>query len=284
MYEGNHYLHLWKPNQPQTRLVTDSPDKDSYLSDFIWVSSQWEFQIDDHGHFSFSRYRGYILVDKVNDLIDDTTAKLKRLKEEAEGESTGSNGSSSSSSSNSWDIDLRAVSEEEDEGDEGDNLGYNSEEEVDMAPKHRVLEKKGHRGRAFETDHRSYSCSSQSGKELAEEDSEGFRGRLIMMGAQLHRRRMPFMLVTSSDHPTWNAPALPVVPLDPPAVYSPILLIDLNEEGYANQLVEEEESDNVVVALTDELTGGKGVGPWELKAWKPRGKICLKSSLFEYFS
>ncbi|GFS30012.1 hypothetical protein Acr_00g0009680 [Actinidia rufa] len=41
MLEGNHYLRLRKPNQPQTRLVTDSPNKDQYLNDFIWVSGQW---------------------------------------------------------------------------------------------------------------------------------------------------------------------------------------------------------------------------------------------------
>ena len=35
MYKGNHYLYLRKCNQPQTRLVTDSPDKDLYLNDFV---------------------------------------------------------------------------------------------------------------------------------------------------------------------------------------------------------------------------------------------------------
>ena len=60
MYEGNHYLRLRNPNQPQKRLVMDSPNKDLYLNDFVWLSGQWEFQVDDHGHFSFSRCRGYV--------------------------------------------------------------------------------------------------------------------------------------------------------------------------------------------------------------------------------
>ena len=64
MYEANHYLRLRKPNQPQTGLVADSPDKDMYLNDFVWVSDQWEFQVDDPGHFKVPRHRGYIPVGK----------------------------------------------------------------------------------------------------------------------------------------------------------------------------------------------------------------------------
>ncbi|GFZ04894.1 hypothetical protein Acr_17g0004660 [Actinidia rufa] len=62
MLEGNHYLRLRKPNQPQTRLVTDSPNKDQYLNDFIWVSSQWEFLADGPDPFSIPRHRGYVPV------------------------------------------------------------------------------------------------------------------------------------------------------------------------------------------------------------------------------
>ena len=51
LYEGNHYLHLRKPNQPQTRLVKDCLDKDPYLNDFVWVSGQWEFCADNPSHF-----------------------------------------------------------------------------------------------------------------------------------------------------------------------------------------------------------------------------------------
>ncbi|GFY87801.1 hypothetical protein Acr_05g0014400 [Actinidia rufa] len=60
MLEGNHYLCLRKPNQPQTRLVTDFPDKDQYLNDFIWVSGQWEFPVDEPDPFSVPRHRGYV--------------------------------------------------------------------------------------------------------------------------------------------------------------------------------------------------------------------------------
>ncbi|GFY85505.1 hypothetical protein Acr_04g0002430 [Actinidia rufa] len=60
MLEGNHYLRLRKPNQPQTRLVTDSLDKDQYLNDFIWVSGQWEFPADEPDPFSIPRHRGYV--------------------------------------------------------------------------------------------------------------------------------------------------------------------------------------------------------------------------------
>ena len=35
MYTGNHYMWLRKPNLPQTRLVTDSPNKDLYLDEFV---------------------------------------------------------------------------------------------------------------------------------------------------------------------------------------------------------------------------------------------------------
>ncbi|GFY92773.1 S-adenosyl-L-methionine-dependent methyltransferases superfamily protein [Actinidia rufa] len=60
MLEGNHYLRLRKPNQPQMRLVTDFPDKDQYLNDFIWVSGQWEFPTDKPDPFSVPRHRGYV--------------------------------------------------------------------------------------------------------------------------------------------------------------------------------------------------------------------------------
>ncbi|GFZ21761.1 hypothetical protein Acr_29g0009230 [Actinidia rufa] len=60
MLEGNHYLRLRKPNQPHTRLVTDSLNKDQYLNDFIWVSGQWEFPADEPNPFSVPRHRGYV--------------------------------------------------------------------------------------------------------------------------------------------------------------------------------------------------------------------------------
>ncbi|GFY97537.1 hypothetical protein Acr_12g0000780 [Actinidia rufa] len=174
MLEGNHYLCLRKPNQPQTRLVTDSPDKDQYLNDFIWVSGQWEFPTSEPDTFSVPRHKGYVpigfngrfwrrsdrcsaaisavnncrrsrkvsdllgyaplyrytiplratrqghpvlpplqvhgqgprprcsLSNEVSDLFKGTSAELRRLLEEAEGESS----DSSESSSSNLDVDL----------------------------------------------------------------------------------------------------------------------------------------------------------------------------------
>ncbi|GFS40363.1 hypothetical protein Acr_00g0068120 [Actinidia rufa] len=178
-----------------TRLVTDSPDKDQYLNDFIWVSGQWEFPVDEPDPFSIPRHRGYVpvgfnrrfwrrsdqcsvaisavnncgrsrkvsdllayiplyrytiplraarqghpvlpplqirglgsrprssLSDEVSDLFEGTSAELRRLLEEDEGENSGS----SESSSSSWDIDL---------GDEALNEEAEVEdgEEVDQIP------------------------------------------------------------------------------------------------------------------------------------------------------
>ena len=42
-----------------------------------------------------------------------------------------------------------------------------------------------------------------------------------------------------ADHPAWNATAPEVEDPDPPEPYSPILLLDFNEEEYSNQLAEE---------------------------------------------
>ncbi|GFZ05656.1 hypothetical protein Acr_17g0012280 [Actinidia rufa] len=139
------------PNQPQTRLVTDSPDKDSYLNDFIWVFGQWEFGADNPGHFMFPRFKGYIPIGrslhahisfyldffnncgrtcKVDQLLGYIPAyhhtipyradirgqpRLPPLRIYAEGESTSSSGSSSSDSSNSWDMDLGGDEEERNE-------------------------------------------------------------------------------------------------------------------------------------------------------------------------
>ncbi|GFZ06842.1 hypothetical protein Acr_18g0010120 [Actinidia rufa] len=126
MYTGNHYLQLQKSNQPQTRLVTDAPDKDLYLNDFVWVLGNWEFQDDDLGHFSFPRYRGYVPV--VSNLIKGTSAELARLRQEAKGQNTGSSGSSSSN--------LFRLSDEEATGKEVAGDGE------DMIPKPRALASK----------------------------------------------------------------------------------------------------------------------------------------------
>ena len=42
-FKGNHYLRLRNPCQPQTRWVTDNPDTDLFLDEFVWVSGNWEF-------------------------------------------------------------------------------------------------------------------------------------------------------------------------------------------------------------------------------------------------
>ncbi|GFY92591.1 hypothetical protein Acr_08g0009870 [Actinidia rufa] len=205
MLEGNHYLRLRKPNQPQTRLVMDSPDKDQYLNDFIWISGQWEFPAGEPDPFSIPRHRGYVpvaairavnnygrsckvsnllsyvflyrytilfratcegrpilpplqicglglrprssLSDEVSDLFEGTSVELRRLLEEAKGESSGSNESSSSS----WDVDL---------GDEGldEEAEVDDDEEVDQVP--------AVRHPWFQSPCRSSSSGSQGNEEI----------------------------------------------------------------------------------------------------------------------
>ena len=41
--KGNHYLCLRNPCQPKMRLVIESPDKDVFLNEFVWVLGKWEF-------------------------------------------------------------------------------------------------------------------------------------------------------------------------------------------------------------------------------------------------
>ncbi|GFS41428.1 hypothetical protein Acr_00g0074240 [Actinidia rufa] len=130
---------LFHPNQPLTRLVTDSPDKDQYLNDFIWVSGQWEFPADEPDLFSIPRHRGYVpdSTDASRGGVINVQPRLalgvpffhlsrsadQRLREEAEGKSSGS----SESSSSSWDVNL---------GDEDLNEEAEVEngEEVDQVP------------------------------------------------------------------------------------------------------------------------------------------------------
>ncbi|PSS33112.1 Stress response protein [Actinidia chinensis var. chinensis] len=140
VYTSNHYLRLWKPHQPQTRLVTNAPDKDF-------------------------------------NLIEGTTVELWQLKKETEGQSTDSSGSSSSDSFDLSNEDagegvasivgdekrtprskkarrsiksktrfpeVPLVAEDliKHSFNQGGSLGSNSEEEVDMVPKLRNLGKK----------------------------------------------------------------------------------------------------------------------------------------------
>ena len=45
--EGNHYLSLKHPNQPQTRLVTVNLDKDLFIDEFVWILGNWELRAGD---------------------------------------------------------------------------------------------------------------------------------------------------------------------------------------------------------------------------------------------
>ncbi|GFZ07012.1 hypothetical protein Acr_18g0011820 [Actinidia rufa] len=128
MLEGNHYLRLRKPNQPQTRH-----------RDYVPVGFNRRFwRRSDRCSAAISAGRPVLpplqirgpgsrprssLSDEVSDLFEGTSAELRRLLEEAEGESFGS----SESSSSGWDIDL---------GDEALNEEAKVEdgEEVDQVP------------------------------------------------------------------------------------------------------------------------------------------------------
>ncbi|GFS36335.1 hypothetical protein Acr_00g0045430 [Actinidia rufa] len=206
--------------------------------------------------------------------------------------------SSSSSSYSSWDIDLETVGEEEDDNRVKDGeevnpivaiappaqvpvlepiLMPNSDLEVandlnflDIRPITKLLIEHSFNLGGSSAEVQSHAPSSQqAGKrkgkqhtkdvdELAEEDSEGFRGRLVMMGAQVAElcpnifqegwQAYLKVLGTFSNHLAWNAPAPPIEPLDPPVVYSPILLLDFNEKEYANKPAKWEEGDNAVMA------------------------------------
>ncbi|GFZ16840.1 ARF-GAP domain 1 [Actinidia rufa] len=74
-YEGNHYLRLRNPNQPQTRLVIDSPDKDLFLDDFVWVSRGWEFRtgMTAFGHSRVAPHLSCIAIIVPSLLISDNS-------------------------------------------------------------------------------------------------------------------------------------------------------------------------------------------------------------------
>ena len=58
LYTSNHFPLLPKPQQPHTKLLTEVPNKDMYLNDFVWVSGSWEFWAGDDGLYSFPRNNG----------------------------------------------------------------------------------------------------------------------------------------------------------------------------------------------------------------------------------
>ncbi|GFZ20000.1 hypothetical protein Acr_28g0007050 [Actinidia rufa] len=190
--------------------------KDLYLSDFIRVSGQWEFQDDDPRPYSLSGYIGYIPIvnncQKMCNAVDllcytslyHLTIPYRgdhRIQPNLaplhirERESIDSIKSSSSDSSSNWDVDLGLGEEEEDEdtevedGEGGGSLG--SEGEEDMAPRDRALGK----NRAAEEMPMKLALDlvlallipaelPQDVVDLTTKDLEGFRDRLVMMGAR----------------------------------------------------------------------------------------------------
>ncbi|GFZ17115.1 hypothetical protein Acr_26g0003850 [Actinidia rufa] len=122
MFEGSHYLHIWKPNQPQMRLVTDYLDKDLYLNDFIWGHPIIPpLRIPEQAPKPRSS-----LSDEVSDLFEGTLAKFRRLVKEVEGESS----SSCELSSSNWDVDL---------GDEGGDDKAEVEDGEEVHPVYHIF-------------------------------------------------------------------------------------------------------------------------------------------------
>ncbi|GFZ02351.1 hypothetical protein Acr_15g0009590 [Actinidia rufa] len=120
MLKGNHYLRLRKPNQPQTRHRGYVPvgfnrrfwrrsDRCSAAIRAVNNCGRSRKVSDLLGYIPLYRPRSS-LFDEVSDLFEGTSAELRRLLEEAKGESSGS----SKSSSSSWDINLgdEALNEE----------------------------------------------------------------------------------------------------------------------------------------------------------------------------
>ena len=60
--QGNHYLHLRHSNQPQTRLVTGTLDKDLFGDKFVWILGNWEFWVEDDGDRSRGTTVVYLIV------------------------------------------------------------------------------------------------------------------------------------------------------------------------------------------------------------------------------
>ena len=59
LLKGNHYLRLKNPCQPQTTLVTDNPNKDLFLDEFVWVQIIGNFGL---GTMVSGRSRGIMVV------------------------------------------------------------------------------------------------------------------------------------------------------------------------------------------------------------------------------
>ncbi|GFY91194.1 hypothetical protein Acr_07g0013900 [Actinidia rufa] len=93
------------------------------------------------------------------------------------------------------------------------------------------------------------------------EGLEELRDLMIMQGIQEGWLACLKELSTPSDHPTWIATAPPVELLDPPVVYSLLILSGFNEEEYMNQPVDEKGGVTIgEVSMTrgNKLGGGEG--------------------------
>ncbi|GFZ06560.1 hypothetical protein Acr_18g0007300 [Actinidia rufa] len=172
----------------------------------------------------------------------------------------------------------------------GNNFGYSSEVEVDMASRQRVLEKKkaiedelgkqppdlilalpspiGDQSNGVQLLQRVMANSKHTKKNI--NDLKKAIQRAHNLENELKKAKSDLDDIcnvteittgetgTPSDHPTWTA-LVPLLELpNLPAIYSPILLLDFNEEEYANFQPEGEKGDNVVVTQNDELVGGEG--------------------------
>ncbi|GFZ01025.1 hypothetical protein Acr_14g0006600 [Actinidia rufa] len=51
-FKGNYYLCLKNLLQPQKRLVTNNPNKDLFLNEFVWVLGNWEFRAGDNVYYA----------------------------------------------------------------------------------------------------------------------------------------------------------------------------------------------------------------------------------------
>ncbi|GFZ19131.1 hypothetical protein Acr_27g0008700 [Actinidia rufa] len=78
-YEGNHYLRLRKPDQPQMRLVIGNPYKDLFLDEFVWVSGTWEFRARDDGMSSFPSSFSYTSPDPIDSEEDEGEEVVSQL-------------------------------------------------------------------------------------------------------------------------------------------------------------------------------------------------------------
>ncbi|GFY96794.1 hypothetical protein Acr_11g0011000 [Actinidia rufa] len=122
---------------------------------------------------------------EVSNFIEGSTAELRQLREDTEGESTGSSGSNSLDSSSSWDVDLGGDEEERDE-----------DAEVEKRKGRQPTEGTSCQKKGKGIDHETYVALGnaiillQDVVDLTTEDSEKFACKLLMMGAQLLQQAM----------------------------------------------------------------------------------------------